>query len=163
MNRHKRFREFFRFCEDIRNNVCQRSQQLRGHCVSVVNDYADTHDNIILWKKSKSDQKFNLIFSKIACQRSGWLRGQGVGVDYYADTFGKLWRFLTDFKGKISKKRYLDVLTHPISEKIGFPLSRWLCGHSIFELCDRISPQKRKFSRNRFACSVFIWGPGRIF
>ena len=67
MNRHNRFRDFFRFCEDIRNNVCQRSQQLRGHCVSVVNDYADTHDNIILWKKSKSDKKFNLIFSKIAC------------------------------------------------------------------------------------------------
>ena len=52
MNRKKRFREIFRFCEDIREKRVfpkstttltpyQHSQRLRQHDVSKVNDYAD--------------------------------------------------------------------------------------------------------------------------
>ena len=43
------------------------------------------------------------------------------------------------------------------TEKIGCLGSRRLRGHPIFQLCDRISPQKRKISRNSFC--LFIWGP----
>ena len=46
-------------------------------------------------------------------------------------------------------------------EKIGCPHSQRVCGHLIFELCNRISPWKRKISHNRFC--LFIWCPGRIF
>ena len=64
MNRQKRFCKLFRFCKDIRENACPRSQQLRGHGVCIVNDVID-----------------------------------------YADTFWKLWRLLTHFKGKIRQKK----------------------------------------------------------
>ena len=38
--------------------------------------------------------------------RSQWLYGHGVSVvNDYADTFGKLWSFLTDFKGTITRKK----------------------------------------------------------
>ena len=65
-------------------DTCQHSQQLNGHCFSVVHVYAVT---------------------QCACSRSRWLRGQGVVVvNNYTDTFGKLWRLFTDFKGTIRKK-----------------------------------------------------------
>ena len=45
---------------------CLRSQWLREHCVSVVNDYADivveyadTWEIILLWKKWKTNEKSN--------------------------------------------------------------------------------------------------------
>ena len=42
MNMQNRFRERFRFREDIREKrVCPRSQRLRRHRVNVVNDYVD--------------------------------------------------------------------------------------------------------------------------
>ena len=52
-------------------DTCQRSQHLRGHRVNVVNDYADTREIIYF---GKSNNKCNMIFSKIACPRSRWLR-----------------------------------------------------------------------------------------
>ena len=42
MNRQKLFRKLFRFHEDIRENMCLHSERLHGHCVSVVNNYANT-------------------------------------------------------------------------------------------------------------------------
>ena len=36
------FANFFVFAKIFAKNMCCRSQQLRWHCVSVVNDYADT-------------------------------------------------------------------------------------------------------------------------
>ena len=41
-------------CVSIVNDyadMCQHSQRLRGHCFKVVNDYADTQEIILLWKK----------------------------------------------------------------------------------------------------------------
>ena len=76
---------------------CQHGQRLRGHRVS---NYADTKGIILLWKRkklTKSNKKCNLIFSKLHVSV----------VNDYADTFEKLWRFPTDFKGIISQKRYL--------------------------------------------------------
>ena len=32
-------------------DMCQRSQPQRGHCVCLVNGYADTQEIILLWKK----------------------------------------------------------------------------------------------------------------
>ena len=70
MKRQKWFHEIFR--EDIREKrvlvvndnantmsawsvpmltQCQHSKGLHGHCVSVVNHYADTWEIILLWKK----------------------------------------------------------------------------------------------------------------
>ena len=86
------------------------------------------------------------------CQRSRWL--------LEVDTFGKLWRFLTGLKEQSAKKRYLRCVYTSNSnnlkiskesiQKIGCPRSRWLRWHPIFELCHRISPQKRKILWNRF-------------
>ena len=51
------FANFFFFHKDICKRcvsawtLCQCSQRLRGHHVSLVNDYADTHEIILLWKK----------------------------------------------------------------------------------------------------------------
>ena len=122
------------------------SRWLRWNHVSVVNDYRDM------------------------CWRSQRLHGHGVGVvNDYADTFGKLWRFLTDFKGTISRKKVfrcvytsnnnnLKIFKSPYLKK---KLGHWLHWHPIFELCNPLSPQKRKISRNSFC--LFIWGTGRIF
>ena len=55
-------RKFFVFVKIFPKNVCphsyndyadmfQHSQRLRRHHVSVVKDYADTHEIILLWKK----------------------------------------------------------------------------------------------------------------
>ena len=89
MNRQKRFCELFCF------------REMRKTCVHVVNDYADTQEIILLLKNLKTNKKVttNVIwfFFKLSVR---------VVVDY-ADTFGKLWRALTDFKGIISQKRYL--------------------------------------------------------
>ena len=47
-------------CQSVRVTLCQRSQRLRGQCVSIVNGYADMcqhsqglcgHEIILLWKK----------------------------------------------------------------------------------------------------------------
>ena len=66
MNRKKRFREIFRFCEDIREKrVCPQSQQLRWHRISIVNDYANT-------MSARSMTMLTL------CQRSQRLRGHHV-------------------------------------------------------------------------------------
>ena len=62
----KRFREIFRFCEDIREKrVCPQSQQLRWHRISIVNDYANT-------MSARSMTMLTL------CQRSQRLRGHHV-------------------------------------------------------------------------------------
>ena len=95
MNGRKRFRELFSFCEsNSRKPVsawstttltpCQRSQQLQGHGPSVFNDYANMCQrsqrlrghtgNYFSLEKVKNQQKSNLIFSKICCPRSRWLR-----------------------------------------------------------------------------------------
>ena len=38
-------------------DTCQRSQRLHGHSVSIVNDYADTWDIILPWKKVFKNNK----------------------------------------------------------------------------------------------------------
>ena len=95
----------FSFCEDIHKKrvstysltmltPCLCSQRLRWH----LGNYF-TLENV---KKN-----CNLIFSKIACWRSHRLRRHIVGVvNDNADTFGKLWWLLTDFKETIRPKRY---------------------------------------------------------
>ena len=55
---------------------------------------------------------FTKIFTKNICPRSHRLRGHGQD---YTDTFKKLWRLPTDFKGTIRWKRYLGVFTNPIA------------------------------------------------
>ena len=97
-------------------SLCQRSQWLRGHRVSVVNNYADTMQIILPWNKYKTNEKISkkcyLRFSKIVCQRSHWLRGHGVR------------RWLSDFrtlrsnifaKTKKLAKPFLRVIMGPIS------------------------------------------------
>ena len=80
-------------------------------CVSVVNDYADTDESILLWKKLKTNKKCNLIFSKIV----------RVVVDY-ADTSMTKRAVNENFDGfsqilkeQFGRKRYLSVFTHPIA------------------------------------------------
>ena len=104
-------------------DTCQHSQQLNGHCVSVVNVYAVT---------------------QCACSRSRWLRGQGVVVvNNYTDTFGKLWRLFTDFKGTIRKKVLRCVYTSNNNT-----LNLWKT------LRSNISAKTKNFA-NRFR--LFIW------
>ena len=65
MNRRKQFRELFLFrrirvsaWSTTTRTLCQHSQQLRRHCVSVVKDYADTQEIISLWKYLCENEKF---------------------------------------------------------------------------------------------------------
>ena len=44
-------------------DTCQRSQRLREHHVSVVNDYTDTQEIIQLWKKLKTNEQSNKTFN----------------------------------------------------------------------------------------------------
>ena len=98
-------------------------------CVCVVRTTL-THRKLFYFWKSKKVTKF---FSKCShwlqghgvsdvvdyaymCQRSQRLRRHRVGiVNDYADTFGKLWKLLTDFTGTISQKRYWDVFTNSLA------------------------------------------------
>ena len=85
--------------------MCPGSQQLRQHGVSVVNElqWLRWHTwNYFTLKKVKTNKKCNFIFSKIACQSSRWLCGH---INDYVDTFWKLWRLLTDFKGTLRQKK----------------------------------------------------------
>ena len=95
--------------------MCPGSQRLRQHGVSVVNElqWLRWHRwNYFPLKKVKTNKKCNFIFSKIACQSSRWLCGH---INDFVDTFWKLWRLLTDFKGTIRQKKYLGLFTHPIA------------------------------------------------
>ena len=57
-----------------------------------------------------------MIFSKIACPRSHWLRWHRVGIVVdYADSFGKLWMLNTDFKWSIRWKKVLGCVYKPIA------------------------------------------------
>ena len=94
-------------------------------------------------------------------------------VNDYVDTFWKLWKLLTNFKGTVRWTKLIRCFYTPnrnnlknkkisvSKEKFGCPRSLWLSWHPIFELCDRISPWKRKISRTRFC--LFTWGLDRIF
>ena len=126
-----------------------------------------THRKLFYFGKSKnwqkSNQKCHLIFSKNCvdtCWNSQWLRGH----------FGKFEAFSQILKEQSVKKRYLDVFTYTSNNNnlkifkspyLKKKLGHWLRWHPIFELCNPLSPQKRKISRNSFC--LFIWGPGRIF
>ena len=101
IKRQQRFHEIFRFQLDICENMCQptwcqRGQWLSWHLVSIVNSYVDI----------MSMTKHTL------CQCSQRLRRH---EQDYADTFGKLWSLLTDFKGTIRWKKYLCVFKNPIA------------------------------------------------
>ena len=70
MNRQKWFYDFFCFDEDISKNMCPHSKRLLGHCVSLVDDFADIVNYFTLEKVKtyeKSHKKCNLILAKIAC------------------------------------------------------------------------------------------------
>ena len=58
--------------------------------------------------------RYTTLTTRTHCRYSCWLRGHD---NDYADTFGSLWRLLTDFKGTIRWKRYLGLFTHPIAIK----------------------------------------------
>ena len=72
---------------------CPRSQQLRGHRVSVVNDYADPWEIILLRKSNKLTNnltKTNSKFSKIECLHSQRLHPQNVSVvNDFPDTMSR--------------------------------------------------------------------------
>ena len=101
---------------------------LRWHAVSVVVDYADTVSpkswtiNIKLIKLYYLGKEENCvevdknsfdIFEKLwswtwtQCRRIRWLRRHN---NNYTNTFGNLWRLLTDFKGTIKRKKYFVCL-----------------------------------------------------
>ena len=67
MNRQKPFQIFFCFCEDIRKNVCCRSQLLGRHDVSMVNDYADTcqHSQPLCRHRGKSKKLTKKVTKKV--------------------------------------------------------------------------------------------------
>ena len=70
-------------------DMCQHSQQVRGHLVSLVKDYTDTQEITFLKVKTnkKSDKKIIWYFLKIGCPRSCWPRWDCVSVvDYYVDS-----------------------------------------------------------------------------
>ena len=56
-----------------------------------------------------------LLTTRTRCRRSQWQRGHGQD---YADTFGKLWRLLTDFKGTIRWKNVLGCVYKPNSNNL---------------------------------------------
>ena len=77
----------------------------------------------------------------------------------YLDTFRKLWRLLTNFKGINMPRRYLGGLTKNITlwksswlkkNCMSDKHSCWLRWHKIFELCNRRSSQKRKTLWNHY-------------
>ena len=71
------------------NYGCQRSQRLRGHCVSVVNNYADivSGNYFTLEKVKKTHKKVVNVTTLTRCQRSQRLRGHCVSVvNDYAKT-----------------------------------------------------------------------------
>ena len=80
------------FAVTVINNyvdMCQHSQQVRGHLVSLVKDYTDTQEITFLKVKTnkKSDKKIIWYFLKIGCPRSCWPRWDCVSVvDYYVDS-----------------------------------------------------------------------------
>ena len=80
-------------------DTCWISCWLCRHDVGVVVDHVDILSKywLITWTPY---------------QRSCWLHRHN---NDYLDTFEKLCRFLTDFKGTIMQKMFLDVLTHPIA------------------------------------------------
>ena len=89
----KGYANFFFFKKIFTKNVCARSQRLRWHVVSVVNNYADTRKNNFTFAskvrntKERSNKKCNLIFLKIGCLCSHWLCWHRVGVVIeYTDT-----------------------------------------------------------------------------
>ena len=127
------FANFFVFAKIFTKNVCPRSQRLHRH-VSALSTTTRiscqrrlTHMKLFFLRKSKHlkkcKKKWNLIFSKIACLRSCWLRGHGVGVvNDYADTSMTTWTLFENFEGfskilkeQSGKKRYLGVFTHQIA------------------------------------------------
>ena len=86
-------------------DMCQRSQQLRGHLSERLRWHTwNSFTSEKVKNKQKSNKKCNLIFSKIACPRSKRLPGLRRHINEYTDTFWKLWRLLTDVKGTIRQK-----------------------------------------------------------
>ena len=104
-------------------DTCWISCWLCRHDVGVVVDHVDILSKywLITWTPY---------------QRSCWLHGHN---NDYLDTFEKLCRFLTDFKGTIMQKRYL--VYKPNSNAFKLWKSPYL--HAIFELCNQISLLKR--------------------
>ena len=147
-------------------NMCPGSQQLRQHGVSVVNElqWLRWHTwNYFTLKKVKTNKKCNFIFSKIACQSSRWLCGH---INDYVDTFWKLWRLLTDFKGTSRQKKLIGCVYTFNSNNLKIwkllYLKKNMGVHVVGDYAgDRISSRKQKSSWNRFC--LFIWVLGRIF
>ena len=100
---------------------CQRSQQLIGHHVSVVNDYADTcqvsvvnnYTNIVSVKSTTTLALSKLFYfgkiKKTNIKKSSRSQPLCRHRQDYADTFGKLLRFLKDLNQ--AKKSYLGAFT----------------------------------------------------
>ena len=106
------------------------------------------------------------------CQCSQGLHGHGVRkVTNYADTdtFRKLWRLLTYFKGTIKWKKVLGCVYKPnsnnlkrwkplyLKKKFACLRSRWLCGHNFWTLRSNIFVKNEKSLQSHFC--LFIWGP----
>ena len=96
------FTNFFVFAKIFVKDVCLHSQQLYGHCISVVKD---TREIISLGKskkQTKSNKNYNEIFFKIACWYSHWLRWHCVSVvvDYTVMFYNN--RLIVDYADTMS-------------------------------------------------------------
>ena len=99
-----------------KRKVCLRTQEPVWNvwnrtelCCNVKGTVSRYFRHFFIFKKHVNWQKlfreffvFAKIFSKNVCPRCRWLRGHD---NDYADTFGKLWRLLTDFKGTLRWKK----------------------------------------------------------
>ena len=110
MNRQKRFEKLFVSAKIFVKNLCPRSQRLRWHCASIVNDYVDT-------MSARSTTTLT------TCQQSQRLRRHCVSVvNDYADTDKTTWTLSENFEGfsqilkeQSGEKKYLGVFTNPIA------------------------------------------------
>ena len=73
------------------SDICRNSRWLRGDDVGLVVDYHGVS---------------NVVDYVDQCRHGQWLCGHD---NDYADTFGKFWRLLSDFKGKIRQKKYIYI------------------------------------------------------
>ena len=89
----------FRFSKIFVKNVCPHSHQLCWHSASVVKVDADTMSAWSMTTLTPCRRSCWLYADR--WWNSHWLHGHRQDYTQYVDTFGKLWRLLTDFWGTL--------------------------------------------------------------